>query len=621
MGAVGQVPDPDELRTRELTLLARVSDAALEHPALDDLFDELLLLIADVVHADTVAFLMLDRSAAELVARAAKGIEEEVEQGVRIPVGRGFAGRIAAERSPVAIDDVDHADILNPILRQKGIRSLLGVPLLVDGEVIGVLHVGTLVPRIFSATDRRLLQLAADRAALAIERARLYEEERRRRARAEEMARELSALARVTDVALGYLTLNELLDELLARIAEILAADTAAFLMLDPSAAELVARAAKGIEEEVEQGVRIPVGRGFAGRIAAERSPVAIDDVDHADILNPILRQKGIRSLLGVPLLVDGEVIGVLHVGTLVPRIFSATDRRLLQLAADRAALAIERARLYEQRRVVEAMQRALLPDTVPEIPGVEIAVRYRPAAVGQTIGGDWYDAFELGDGRITLVIGDVMGRGVEAAALMAQLRTSLRAYAFDGHPPAAIVDRLNRLVLAVQPATMTTLCHAILDPVSETLSVVSAGHLPPLLLEANGTTTLLPVIGDPPLGVVSTAEYREHRFPLTLGSTLLLVTDGAIEVPGEPLDVGLERLAELAKREPDVRRLCSAVVDGEALNRPLTDDIAVLAARLVALPDRLRRTWPADSPHAADRTPGAAPVARQVVRGRRHRL
>jgi putative methionine-R-sulfoxide reductase with GAF domain len=157
MAAGGQVREPDELRTRELTLMTGVIDAALEHPGLGDLLDELLKLIADILAADTAAFLLLDRSTDELVARAAKGIEEEVEQGVRIPVGRGFAGRIAAERSPVTIEDVDHAEILNPILRQKGIRSLLGVPLLVDGEVIGVLHVGTLVPRIFSETDRRLL--------------------------------------------------------------------------------------------------------------------------------------------------------------------------------------------------------------------------------------------------------------------------------------------------------------------------------------------------------------------------------------------------------------------------------------------------------------------------------
>src|SRR3712207_6519384 len=120
----------------------------------------------------------------------------------------------------------------------------------------------------------------------------------------------------------------------------------------------LVARAAKGIEEEVEQGVRIPLGRGFAGRIAAERRPITIEDVDHADILNPILREKGIRSLLGVPLIIEGRVIGVLHVGTLVKRLFDANDRGLLQLAADRAALAIEHAAFEEQRRTVAALQR-----------------------------------------------------------------------------------------------------------------------------------------------------------------------------------------------------------------------------------------------------------------------
>ena len=138
-------------------------------------------------------------------------------------------------------------------------------------------------------------------------------------------------------------------------MTEILRSDTAAFLLLDADANELVARAAKGIEEEVEQGVRIPVGRGFAGRIAAEKRPIFIEDVDHADILNPILRERGIRSLLGVPLLAEGEVVGVLHVGTLTPRVFTADDAELLQLAGDRAAMAIAHARAYERERTLAA--------------------------------------------------------------------------------------------------------------------------------------------------------------------------------------------------------------------------------------------------------------------------
>src|SRR6185436_12282951 len=143
----------------------------------------------------------------------------------------------------------------------------------------------------------------------------------------------------------------------------------------------LHARGAKGIEEEVEQGVQIPLGRGFAGRIAAEKRAITIYDVDHADILNPILREKGIKSLLGVPLLVQGRVIGVLHVGSLTPRIFSPQEHDLLQLAADRAAIAIEHARLHAQRHVVEAMQQAMLPAALPLIPGLEQTASYRPAA------------------------------------------------------------------------------------------------------------------------------------------------------------------------------------------------------------------------------------------------
>ena len=159
-------------------LLARlqvVSDAALAHLSPDDLLDELLVRVRDVLLADTCAVLLFDEETKELVARAAKGLEEEVEQGVRIPVGRGFAGRIAAEERPVVIDDVDHSYVLNPILREKGVKSLLGAPLITNGRVLGVIHVGTLKHRKFQASDVELLQVVAQRVALALDRALVYE--------------------------------------------------------------------------------------------------------------------------------------------------------------------------------------------------------------------------------------------------------------------------------------------------------------------------------------------------------------------------------------------------------------------------------------------------------------
>jgi signal transduction histidine kinase len=183
-----------------------------------------------------------------------------------------------------------------------------------------------------------LLQLVADRAALAIEHARLFEAERAARERIEHVQV-------VTDAALAHLEVTELLNVLLPRIRDILRTDTCAVLLLDEQTNELVARAALGIEEEV--GVRIPLGAGFAGRVAAEARPMVID-VDEYDVYNPILREKHLKSMLGVPLIVRGSALGVLHVGTLTPREFTRDDVELLQLVTERVAIAIERARLHE---------------------------------------------------------------------------------------------------------------------------------------------------------------------------------------------------------------------------------------------------------------------------------
>jgi signal transduction histidine kinase len=194
------------------------------------------------------------------------------------------------------------------------------------------------------------LQLAADRAAVAIEHARLFEAERHARRRIEHVQA-------VTDAALAHLELEDLLEVLLPRIRDILVADTCAVLLLDRETDELVARAALGIEEEVVAGVRIPMGRGFAGRIAATKRPVIIDNLATFDVVNTILREKGIESMLGVPLLIGDDAIGVMHVGSLVPRRFSEDDVELLQLVAQRVALAIERSQLHEQTRQFDQLK------------------------------------------------------------------------------------------------------------------------------------------------------------------------------------------------------------------------------------------------------------------------
>jgi signal transduction histidine kinase len=307
--------------------LKAITDAALAHLDLDDLLGELLARIRDVLAVDTATILLLDHAASELVVQASAGFEEE--QGVRIPLGKGFAGRVAAERSAIMLEDVAHADVVNPLLREKGLTTMLGVPLLVRSRTIGVLHVGTLTPREFETADVDLLRLVADRAAISIEHAKLFAAERQARLR-------LENVQAVTDVALAHLELDALLAEILVRIRHVLDVDSAAVLLSDPDGTALVPGAAVGVDDVVEWGAGTTLGDGAAERIAAGGGSLVLTDVDAQ------------ASLLAVPLLVRDEMIGVLHVGTLAPRAFDEEDVHLLQLVAERVALAIAKARLHD---------------------------------------------------------------------------------------------------------------------------------------------------------------------------------------------------------------------------------------------------------------------------------
>ena len=566
--------------TERLREVQAITEAALAHLSQGDLLDKLLDRVRGILDADTAAVLMLDEGAQEVVIRAAKGLEEEVERGVRIPLGQGFAGRIAAEQRPIHLPEVTSDRVVNPILIETGIRSLLGVPLMSEGRVLGVLHVGTLTPREFTDSDAEVLQLAGDRMALAIEHLRLYEAERDARERAERTAEQIRHLQSVTDVALGnFAHPQELMVRLLERVRDVLHADTAAILLREGD--ELVARAAKGLEEEVERGVRIPFGRGFAGRVAAESRPVALPHVDPADVLNPILGERGIRSLLGVPLLVEARVIGVLHVGTLKPRVFTPDDVSLLELAADRIALAIDRARHHG---VARTLQRSLLPARLPHVTGLELAARYVPGVDDAHVGGDWYDVLRLPAGRVGVVMGDVVSRGLPAAAAMGQMRTALRACANDGSPPADVLRRLNDLVRSGENPEMATVAYAVLDPVGGEMVYSLAGHPPPLVLGHDGATRFLDQDRGGPVGVVTGAGFRQAADALRPGDTLLLYTDGLVERRGQSLDEGfrdLERTAGKGSRWPD--ELCDQLV-AELGNVP--DDVAVLAVGLIAASD-----------------------------------
>jgi len=391
---------------------------------------------------------------------------------------------------------------------------------------------------------------------------------------AEDKLRDIRA---VTDAALSHLAAGDLLTTLLARVREILDADTAAVLLLDSSGRQLIATAASGLEEEVSQGVRIPVGRGFAGRIAAGRRPVILDHVDHGNVLNPILYEKGIRSLAGVPLLVHGTVLGVLHVGTVHDRVFTPDDAALLQLAADRAALAVQSLRSREDHAAAVALQRSLVPSAPPAARGVEVAARYVPGS-GQ-VGGDWYDTFVLPSGELGLVVGDVAGSGLGAAVIMGRIRSALRAYALEFGGPADVLGKLDRKMQYFEGDVMATVSYAVLDPDSGQLRVSSAGHLPPVIAAPGRRGAVAQIAVDPPIGVADAPRRQVTTLALAPGAVLCLFTDGLVERRDEPIDTGITRLCQAVTPGPP-EDVCVSVMHALIGRQYPGDDVALLVLR-----------------------------------------
>nr|WP_296068586.1 GAF domain-containing SpoIIE family protein phosphatase [uncultured Actinoplanes sp.] len=388
----------------------------------------------------------------------------------------------------------------------------------------------------------------------------------------------LRRLEAVTDATLSRLDASDLLDELLDRVRDLLDADTAAILLLDVHSRQLVATAAKGLEDEVRQGFRVSVGSGFAGRIAAIRRPVAIAEVTPDDVVNPILLDKGIRSLLGVPIFAAGEVIGVLHIGSLVPRTFTADDIQLLELAADRAGVAGRiRSQKLEQATAL-ALQRSLLPTTLPRVAGVDLAARYVPGH-DFGIGGDWYDVFTLPSGWLGVVIGDVAGHGLASAVVMGRVRSALRAYTLVTDDPAQALTLLDRKVTHFEAGNLTTAMYAMVSPDRATLLLSSAGHLRPVLAAPGSPAALVDLPIDPPLGVGRrNAPRRTTEVPFPPGAVLVCYTDGLVERRDQVIDDGLDRLTRVVVPAP-AETVCTTVMAGIGTERP-TDDVAVLAVR-----------------------------------------
>jgi signal transduction histidine kinase len=475
-------------------------------------------------------------------------------------------------------------------------RSAVAVPLVARSRTIGSLTLAMSESgRRYGDAEVVLATGLAGRAALAVDNAILYLREREARAAAEEAVARLRDLEVISEAALTHLDLDLLLANLLDGIRTVMRSDTAVALLLDPSGEELVASWARGLEEEVEAGVRVPVGKGFAGRVAATRSPVFIPDVKNAELVNPLLVKRGLSSLLGVPLIVEGRLLGVLHVGSLAPRVFTNDDERTLQLLADRVGLAIEQARLYESERA--AGRRLEFLAEASELLGSTLeydTALQRLSVLAVPYLGDWC--------VIDMLRPDDVLERVAVAHVDPDLQTA--GYAFESRFPLAR-DAPHGPAHAIATGR-TELIREVTD---EHLRETSRGDAKLLdALRAIGMTSLIvtPLIArGRVLGAITLLSTNSERY---FGPEDLVLTEELARRAAVAIDNAL--LFDEAERRADAARVLEHIGDGVfMLDR---DGVVRLWNRAAEAVTNLRAGEVVGRP-ATDAIPGWAAIAERV--------
>ncbi len=389
------------------------------------------------------------------------------------------------------------------------------------------------------------------------------------RAEAERVTEIVAGMQALVAATLAHRSLDGILRELVAQVRGVLGADHAAIALSDESGALAIA-ASEPEETDAEP---------FARQVAEARDAMLAHD----------------DTLVGVPLVPEGEVTGVLVAGVAPPRKFTNEDLTLLRLAGERVGLAIAHARVYErEHRIAETLQRSLLPESLPDLPGLEVAARYLPAASEAEVGGDWYDVIPIAGGAVGLVMGDVAGKGLAGASMVGRLRSAMRAYALEGHDPARVVERVNRLLWnEAEESQMATMLYAIVDPAEGVIRWVNAGHPPPVLVEESDVRYLSGE-ASVPLGVLPFPTYEEASAPMQPGSAILLYTDGLVERPGEHIDDGLAQLAAHIREAPkDPAGLLDHLLESLVPAGGAPDDVALLMLANLPVPDRFHAEFP----------------------------
>ncbi|HYL34334.1 MAG TPA: SpoIIE family protein phosphatase [Bryobacteraceae bacterium] len=538
-------------RAELLDFLLEVAAATSETLDLDRILANVASFVKEVVPYDLFAILLYSERRGGLTIRHAIGHRDEIVRNLVLPLGEGVTGAAAATRQPILVGDVRSDPRYLSAL--DAVQSELAVPMLARGKLVGVIDLQSTRLHAYREQDRSLLQLIATRVAVSIDNARLYR-------RVDRQNRTLKTLSHLSQEFSSILDLDELLGKIAKIVHALVAFDAFSILLVDPEQKVLRHRFSVRYDQRVNLD-NIPLGKGLTGAAAETRDLVRVVDT----LADPryIASHPDIRSEIAVPLILQDRVVGVMDLESERIGYFTEDHSRLLALLAPQIASSVENARLYEELaqreqrmdqdlKAARNLQSVLLLCDAPEIEGLEIAIRSRPA---REITGDVYDIFQHGDGGV-FIFGDVSGKGAAAALYGAMVSGLLRTLAHRRRSPAALLRLLNNVLRerAVE-ARYVTLMVLVWEHAQRRFVMANAGAEPPLI--CRNAEIIKPRVEGVPAGLLDDREYEEQNFDAQPGDVIVLHSDGVTDQPNtREEEYGRGHLARA------LRRLCGKSPD-----------------------------------------------------------
>ena len=569
-------------RAELLDFLLEVSAITAETLDLDRLLANVAEIVKDVIPYELFAILLYNERTRSLRMRYSIGHRDEVAKSLTIALGEGITGTAAATRQPVLVRDV-RADsrYLNAL---DAVRAELAVPMLIRGKLVGVIDLQSTRLNAFSEQDQALLVLIASRVGVTIDNARLYR-------RVQMQNRTLRVLAHVSQEFSSILEIDELLTKIAVTVRALINFDAFSIFLLDEDRKLLRCRFSQRYDQ-MATVENIEFGKGLTGAAAQSRQVIRVANVTEDP--RYIASHSDVLSEVAVPLIMRDRVIGVMDLESSRLGFFTDDHVRALSLLAPQIATSVENARLYEELaqreqrmeqdlRAAYKLQSVLLPRTVSDVIGLEVAIKSRPA---REISGDLYDFFEHSHEYSLIAFGDVSGKGAAAALYGALISGLLRILAPRRRSPAQLMKMLNEALLERRvDAQYATLSLVLWDSRTLTFEVASAGTLPPLLCR-NGKMIESRVEGVP-IGLLDDQEYEEIKIVAQPEDLLLFYSDGVEDQLSENEEYGRERLEKLvtAKWKQTPQQIVNAIFEDLDIFRgttPLTDDQTVIALRVL---------------------------------------